>query len=69
MDQGPFWTANISLTPLKYFMPFNCEASVHNSPIENPLLRKLNTMSVSEDMENCVLIPSVYISTPNSITQ
>jgi len=52
MEQGPNWTANSSVTPLKYFVPFNCKAPVHNSPIQNPLLRKLNTMSVFEDMEN-----------------
>jgi len=51
MEQGPNWTANSSLTLLKYFMPLKCKAPVHNSPIPNPLLRKLNIMSVFEDKE------------------
>jgi hypothetical protein len=68
MEQSPNWTANSSLTPLKYLVPFNCKEPVHKSPTQTPLLRKSNTMLVFEDMENQVLTPSVYISTPNSIT-
>jgi len=44
MQKGPHWTTSSSSTPLKYFVPFNCKAPVQNNPIQNPLLRKLNTV-------------------------